>query len=212
MSHFNLLFRHISGWLYALCPSLLTSLESILQQLIFSPESSIFNHSLWGVWESWHPACYFSWQFTLLVSYPDPSEADFWHLPPLFTHRCYFHSVPKAFHILNNHPGHFLPLALNQPPKHNWPQSIWITYTCVHFESTALNCRNQKYNIRKIEAEGWKGAQTASQRNTKRSRVYITIELWTNVRLHPNLSPGTAWLTEVCHRHVSNTLKSVQSF
>lgn len=54
--------------------------------------------------------------------------------------------------------------------------------------------------------------KAGSQRNIKRGRVYMTIELWTNVRLHPNLSPGTAWLTEVCHRHVSNTLKSVQSF
>lgn len=96
-----------------LCPSLLTYKESILQQLIFSRDSSIFNSyflCVWGgVWQSWHPACFFRVIHTAGFL-PWPMQGQLLTPSSYFTHRCCFHTAPKAFHILSNYPGLFLPL------------------------------------------------------------------------------------------------------
>lgn len=83
-----------------LCPSLLTYKESILQQLIFSRDSSIFNSyflCVWGGSDRAGTLHAFSWWFTLLVSYPDPCKANFWHPPPILPTDAVFIQHPRPF-------------------------------------------------------------------------------------------------------------------
>ena len=97
-----------------LCPSLLTYKESTLH----SAAADLFTRKLnfqqlffvGGVWQHWHPACFFMVIHTAGFL-PWPMQGQLLTPSSYFTHRCCFHTAPKAFHILSNYPGLFLPLV-----------------------------------------------------------------------------------------------------
>ena len=149
MSHLHYWFRHISGRLYTLCPSLLTYMEGALKQLIFSPERSVFKSYIWGSERVGTLRRCFS--FTLLVSYPDPSEADFWHPPPRsLPTDAIFIKHPRLFRSWAAILAFFF-LYCNKHPKYSQPHSTQVhTYTrmflkfCTKVQKPGTNTKSGK--------------------------------------------------------------------